>query len=159
MATSSTGSSTASALQSSSSSSSSSNPNNALTSLNLDQFLKLMVTQLQNQDPLNPTDNNQILQQISSMQQINSSSKLNSTLDSVLLGQNISSASTLVGKTIKGIDDQGNAVNGVVDKVTITNNIPYLHVGNNQVRLSNVGEIIGTPTTTATTPTTTTPAA
>ena len=122
---------------------SSNSSNNALTSLNLDQFLKLMVTQLQNQDPLNPTDNNEILQQISSMQQINASGKLATTLDSVLLGQNISSASSMVGKTIKGLDDKGNAVNGVVEKVTITNSIPYLHIGTNQVRLSNVSEIVG----------------
>ena len=147
MATTST--SVASALQALSSNSPANGSNNALSSLNLDQFLKLMVTQLQNQDPLNPTDNNQILQQISSMQQINASGQLTTTLNSVLLGQNISSASALVGKSVKGLDDKGNAVNGIVDKVSITDNIPYLHIGTSQIRLNNVSEIVGAANTPA----------
>ena len=43
--------------------------NNGLASLagNFQSFLSLLTTQLQNQDPLNPTDTNQFTQQITSM--------------------------------------------------------------------------------------------
>ena len=111
--------------------------------------MKLMITQLQKQDPLNPTDNNQILQQISSMQQISSSGKLSSTLDSVLLGQNISSASNLVGKNVTGLTDAGKSVQGVVSQVTITSGTPYLQIGQDQVALHNVGQINGVAVTPA----------
>ncbi|HZZ73858.1 MAG TPA: flagellar hook capping FlgD N-terminal domain-containing protein [Pirellulales bacterium] len=125
--------------------------NNALSSLDVNQFLKLMITQLQNQDPLNPTDNNQILQQLSSMQQISTSGKLGTTLDSVLLGQNIASASSLVGKTVTGLTDAGNTVNGIVTQVTITGGTPYLSIGQDQVQLKSVTQINGVSTATPTT--------
>ena len=45
-----------------------------------------MITELQNQDPLNPMDNTQMLEQINQIRQIGATDKLTSTLDSVLLG-------------------------------------------------------------------------
>ena len=42
----------------------------ALQNLNMNDFLKLMISELQNQDPLNPMDNSQLLQQISQMREI-----------------------------------------------------------------------------------------
>ena len=138
-----------------SSSSAATKTNDALSNLNVNQFLKLMITQLQNQDPLNPTDNNQILQQLSSMQQISTSGKLSTTLDSVLLGQNIASASSLVGKSVTGLTDAGNTVQGVVSQVTIAGGTPYLQIGQDQIQLRNVSQINGVPTTAATTPATT----
>ena len=41
-----------------------------LKDLDIDQFLKLMVTELTNQDPLNPMDNTQLVQQIGEIRQI-----------------------------------------------------------------------------------------
>ena len=73
------------------------NANSAVSSLNVDSFLKLMITELQNQDPLNPMDSSQMLDQISQMRQITSSDKLTDTLNSVLLGQNIASSTNLIG--------------------------------------------------------------
>src|SRR6476659_2725783 len=87
--------------------------------LNSSDFLQLMITQLQQQDPLNPMDNNQMVQQISSIRELSATTKLTSTLDSVQAGQNISTASSFIGKTIDAIDDSGNPVTGVVGRVTV----------------------------------------
>jgi flagellar hook assembly protein FlgD len=105
-----------------------SDANSAVAGLNVDSFLKLMITELQNQDPLNPMDSSQMLDQISQMRQITSSDKLTNTLDSVLLGQNIASSTNLIGANVVGISDDNQKVSGVVSSVSIDNGAPKLHL-------------------------------
>jgi hypothetical protein len=87
-----------------------------------------MIKELQNQDPLNPMDNSQMLTQLSEIRQVGSTDKLTSTLNSVLLGQNISSATNLIGANISALSDDNQQVTGVVDKVSVTDGQPKLHV-------------------------------
>jgi flagellar basal-body rod modification protein FlgD len=141
MATSGIGSTTGS----STSSGSSTDQNDALRGLNLDQFLKLMITELQNQDPLNPMDNTQILQQIGEMRQIQSSTSLTDTLTAMTLGQNLTTASGMIGKSVTALTDDGKTITGKVDKVTVTDGVPLLHIGNSTVHLNNVKAIEGEP--------------
>jgi flagellar hook assembly protein FlgD len=54
-----------------------------------DRFLKLLVTQMQNQDPLNPMDNAQITSQMAQINTVNGIEKLNTTV----AGLNTSSCS------------------------------------------------------------------
>jgi flagellar basal-body rod modification protein FlgD len=114
----------------------------AFQNLNLDTFIKLLVTELQNQDPMNPMDNAQILQQVSQIRAIESNTRLTSTLEAVLLGQNVSTASSLLGRTISGLDDSSSPVTGKVDKVSVAEGKATLHIGDKTVSLQNVGEIL-----------------
>jgi flagellar hook assembly protein FlgD len=118
---------------SSKSSSSSSKPTSAdaINDLDLSSFLKLMITELQQQDPLNPLDNKDMLNQIAQIRSIGASDKLTSTLDSVLLGQNIASATNLIGADVKALTDDGQPVEGVVNRVSIDKGVPKLHIQNN----------------------------
>ena len=100
-----------------------------------------MIAELQNQDPLNPMDNSQMLAQISQIREIGATDDLTKTLESVVLGQNISSASNLLGKEIRGITATGSPIFGEVDRVTIVDGVPSLHIGNEVVTLKNVAEI------------------
>src|SRR5262245_13739307 len=113
-------------------------PTDAYDSLKMEDFIQLMITEMQNQDPLNPMDHSQLLQQMSSMQSINSTQKLTTTLDAVLLGQNLSNAGALIGKTIDGLTADGKEVTGKVTQATLVNNVPYLSVGGDQVPIGNV---------------------
>ena len=116
--------------------------NDSLRGLDLDDFLKLMITELQNQDPLNPLDNAQMLQQISQIREIGSTDKLTKTLDAVLLGQNLTSASSLIGREVRGLADDLTPVQGLVDRVTVTDGVPKIHIGKKSVTLKNIGEIL-----------------
>ncbi|MBL8413376.1 MAG: flagellar hook assembly protein FlgD [Propionivibrio sp.] len=49
-----------------------------------DRFLKLLVTQLKNQDPLNPMDNAQMTSQLAQMSTVSGIEKLNTTLNSLV---------------------------------------------------------------------------
>jgi flagellar basal-body rod modification protein FlgD len=134
---------TSSAAGSSSTSGSSSNSlTSGLSNININQFLQMMIAELQNQDPMNPESNSQIMQELGQMQQITSSNNLNTTLNSVALGQAIGNGTSLIGKTIDGIDDNGNPAAGVVTKVSIINNTPKLTVGTQTVSLSNVADVL-----------------
>ncbi len=115
---------------------------NALEALDTSQFLDLMIAELQNQDPMNPMDNAQMIEQIGQIRQIDASSRLTTTLDAVLMGQNLSSASSLIGKKISGLDADSKKVEGKVDRVTVADGVPKLHVGAKTVSLKNVGEIL-----------------
>ncbi|MFC0253145.1 flagellar hook assembly protein FlgD [Massilia consociata] len=48
-----------------------------------DKFMTLLVTQLKNQDPLNPLDNAQVTSQLAQLQTVTGVNKLNSTLESL----------------------------------------------------------------------------
>jgi flagellar basal-body rod modification protein FlgD len=120
----------------------------SMDDLDSNDFLQLMITQLQQQDPLNPMDNNQMVQQISSIRELSATTKLTSTLDSVQAGQNIATASSLIGKSVDAIDDSGNPVTGVVGRVTVavdpndsTKRTIRIHVGDQDVQLQNIRSI------------------
>jgi flagellar hook assembly protein FlgD len=102
----------------------------AINDIDLGTFLNLMITELQNQDPLNPLDNKDMLAQISQIRSVGATDKLTKTLDSVLLGQNISSATNLIGADISALSDEGEKVEGVVDRISIDKGVPKLHVDN-----------------------------
>ncbi|MCC7474664.1 MAG: hypothetical protein IT425_04670 [Pirellulales bacterium] len=103
----------------------------AINDLDLSTFLNLMIKELQNQDPLNPLDNKDMLAQLSQIREVGATDKLTQTLNSVLLGQGIASSTNLIGTDITGATDQGDAFNGIVTRVVIDNGEPKLHVENN----------------------------
>jgi flagellar basal-body rod modification protein FlgD len=73
------------------------------TGLNSDDFLKLFVTQLQNQDPLNPTDSAGMVAQMAQLTQVEQAYNTNTNLQNILSAMNNSSgmsAVSLIGKTI-----------------------------------------------------------
>ncbi len=108
------------------SSDNSSNITSALNQVDLDDFLHLMIAELQNQDPLNPIDNADLLAPISQIREVGATEQLTSTLNAVLLGQNISSATNLIGADVVALNDNGQRVSGIVKLVTITNGQPML---------------------------------
>jgi flagellar basal-body rod modification protein FlgD len=120
----------------------------SISDMDLDSFLKLMITELQNQDPLDPMENSEMLQQLSQMRSISASDKLTSTLDAVLLGQNLTTASSLIGKEVSALADDGSDIQGTIDRVTVTPSedddpaTVQVHIGDYTVSLGNVREII-----------------
>jgi flagellar basal-body rod modification protein FlgD len=101
---------------------------NTLNDLDLDTFLKLMITELQNQDPLNPLENDEILAQINQIREVGATDKLTDTLNSVLLGQNIASATNLIGADVVAVSDDNQPVAGTVSKVSIEEGVPKLQL-------------------------------
>ncbi|OGP22222.1 MAG: hypothetical protein A2054_02490 [Deltaproteobacteria bacterium GWA2_55_10] len=74
-----------------------------------DAFLKLLVTQLENQDPLKPTDNTEFVAQLAQFSSLEGIQNLNSTMDGMANGisslQDFS-ASGLIGRVVKAQTSQ-----------------------------------------------------
>ena len=67
------------------------------------RFLTLLVTQLKNQDPLNPMDNAQMTTQLAQMSTVTGIEKLNTTLNSLvesLASTQAQEASAMIGKSV-----------------------------------------------------------
>lgn len=68
-----------------------------------DRFLKLLVTQMKNQDPLNPLDNAQVTSQLAQISTVNGIEKLNATIQAMAsnfnAGQSLQAA-TMIGKDV-----------------------------------------------------------
>ncbi len=99
---------------------------NSLNDLDLDSFLNLMIAELQNQDPLNPLENDELLAQIAQIREVGATDRLTETLDSVLLGQNVASATNLIGADVVALTEEGERVSGNVRRVTIDEGQPQL---------------------------------
>jgi flagellar basal-body rod modification protein FlgD len=87
--------------------------------LTASDFVKMMITQLQNQDPLNPTDSGQMMQQMSEIGQMQSTTQLQTTLSTLGSQTQIGAASSLLGKKVTGIDATNNTVTGLVSSVQV----------------------------------------
>ncbi len=114
----------------------------AYSSLGTEEFLKLLVTELSNQDPTNPTDTAAILSQLSQIREIQSTDSLTTTLESVLFGQNFTTANWLMGRNIIGLSTDGEYVTGVVDRVTLTGMKVQAHIGDSTIALRNIVEVL-----------------
>jgi flagellar basal-body rod modification protein FlgD len=83
-----------------------------------DRFLKLLVAQMNNQDPLNPMDNAQVTSQMAQIQQVTSLSTLDTSIKGLgsQLGQMQALQSiSLVGREVSVPSDKIQVVNGVAE--------------------------------------------
>jgi flagellar basal-body rod modification protein FlgD len=75
----------------------------ANSTLGQDDFLKLMVAQLKNQDPFSPVDNTQMVAQMAQFSSVSGITEMNTTLKAIadkLAGTSTSDALSYVGKTV-----------------------------------------------------------
>ena len=114
--------------------------------LNANDFINLMVTQLQHQDPTQPTSNDQLLSQMSQIAQLQSSTTLQSSLSAMVMQNQIGSAGNLIGKSVTGMDDQNNTIQGAVTSVRVQDSQVYLQLENGkQLQMGNVTGISSPP--------------
>src|SRR3954466_8680513 len=100
--------------------------------LKSEDFIKMMITQLQNQDPLEPEKNDQLLAQMSQISQLQSSTNLNDSLKSMVMQNQIGSASSLIGKSVQGMADDNSTISGMVTSVKVESDAVKLEPDNGQ---------------------------
>ena len=90
---------------------------NGFSSLSSEDFIRIMFTELANQDPFQPSDSSALLDQMNSIRQIESNIQLMDRLDTLVFENKLSSAANLLGKTVEGLADHGSRVSGTVSAV------------------------------------------
>ena len=86
--------------------------------LNEEDFLNLLMTQLQHQDPLNPMEGTQMLEQISSLNQVEQLQAANANLEALILGMaslNNASAVQLIDRSVMVLGEEFEAEAGSVE--------------------------------------------
>src|SRR5947209_16327871 len=116
-----------------------------LKDLDINQFLQLMVSELTNQDPLNPMDNTQLVQQLGELRSIAASDQLTTTLQALQTQESLTTASSLIGKTVTALGSDGSDITGKVDSVSVevdpkdnTKRTYQIKVGDQTIDLQNV---------------------
>jgi flagellar basal-body rod modification protein FlgD len=109
-----------------------------LNSVNSDTFLKLLVSQLENQNPDNPTDPTQFLSETASFEEVQQLTALSTDMTSLVGAQQSSAATSMLGQQVAGTDASGNPVSGIVTGVQLGSSGPILSIGNDSVPFSAV---------------------
>ena len=110
-------------------------------------FLNLLVTQMTNQDPLNPMTNQDMLSQMVQFSTLESNTSMQSTLADMQSSQALSDANSLIGKQVTlETDTSGTTTTGTVSGVDISSGTPEIVVNGQSYALSTVQTI--TPATT-----------
>jgi len=103
-----------------------------------DTFLKLMVAQLRNQDPMNPTDSTAFLAQTAQFTSLEKMQDLANQSAQALAAQMSFGASGLVGKDVTYTAEDGTEATGTVRAVRFTATGPLLHIGDTDVAMNNI---------------------
>jgi flagellar basal-body rod modification protein FlgD len=123
-----------------------------LNGVNANTFLNLLISQLENQDPDNPTDPTQFLSETADFEEVQQLNGLQTSMTSLVSAQQSSAATSMLGQQVTGSDASGNPVSGIVTGVQLTSSGPVLTVGSGTVPYSAVTGVTipGSSTTTGT---------
>jgi len=126
-------------------------------SLDSEAFMKLLVTQLKNQDPSSPMDSNQMISQTTQLSMMEKLTAMSTTSDESFSLQMRIAAASLVGQNVTYTDASGTSVTGVASSVSYAGSVPQVTVGGVTVALDAISGVT-TPATTTTPVTATTTA-
>ena len=98
--------------------------NRGLSALGAEEFLGILITQLQMQDPLQPMDNQELLTQVSQIRDMEMSMNVTAALENLTDQQRYAGVASLIGKLVSGVvhgaDGQEQTISGVVTGVRFT---------------------------------------
>src|SRR4051794_37130563 len=103
-------------------------PRSAGQTLGKDDFLKLLVGQLQHQDPLAPSDDQQWIGQMAAFSQLEQVSNMAASTEKIVDTLNTNGALSLIGHTVTYLDSSGASKTGKVDTVDMADGTATLTV-------------------------------
>ena len=110
-------------------------------SLGKDDFLKLLLVQMENQDPLNPMDNTAMIAQLAQFSSLEQMKNLNTQLQTFRQEQSLLSSTALTGKMASLTMNDGTVVEGTIDKVRVEDGKTILTIGDTEYNMEDVVSI------------------
>lgn len=111
----------------------------AVSAVGQDQFLQLLIAQLQNQDPLNPLTDQQFISQLTSLNTVQGIQSLNANFAQMLQLQQLTQGASLIGKTVEYTPTgRETTATGVVSALTAQDGTFVLTVGNDRIGLDQI---------------------
>jgi flagellar basal-body rod modification protein FlgD len=116
-------------------------------------FLKLLMAQLQNQDPMKPMDDTQMIAQMAQFSALEATQSLQATIQTSNNMQTVAQAGGLIGKYVQSEQADGTSILGAVSGVNFTSTdgvtSPTLVVNGKDVDYSSIRKVSTTPITKA----------
>ncbi|WP_068786050.1 flagellar hook assembly protein FlgD [Paenibacillus phocaensis] len=122
--------------------------------LGKDAFLKLMMTQMQYQDPMSPMDNSQMVAQMAQFTSVEQLTNISEQLSK--LGQSLGNDSGLIGKEVAWVIEtktgnydvatgKGEVIvekaSGIVDSILVRDGVHYVKVGDKEIKISDIEQV------------------
>lgn len=89
------------------------------STIDYDAFLQLLIAQMRNQDPTNPTDTSEYTSQLAQLSSVEQAVQTNAKLDSLLSSNALSQAEGLIGSTVTFTTSDGAETTGKIVAVNI----------------------------------------
>jgi flagellar basal-body rod modification protein FlgD len=107
------------------------------SSLTLQDFMQVLMTQLTYQDPLKPMDNQEFMAQIAQFTTLQQTQELNTNMQALVLNQAAQQSVGLIGRTV-GVTTSSGSVSGTVASIDLSGATPTLSVRTTTGTLPNI---------------------
>ena len=121
--------------------------------LGKDDFLKLLVAQLQHQDPTQPTDSSAFMGQLAQFSSLEQMTNISQSMDGLAAATSVTQGVDLIGRNITFTRADGSTGSGVAQSMTISGGSVVLDVGGENVFTSDITGVGAAPTGSQSTPT------
>ena len=116
----------------------------AFNTLSSSEFLQIIFTELQNQDPLEPQDSQAMLNQLSALRSIESDTNMVASLENLVTQNEFAAASQLIGSLVSGITLDNQRTADLVISVSQSSEGPVLNLfDGSRMLFGQVDEIAG----------------
>ena len=122
-------------------------PSKPANALGQTDFLKLLMAQMQHQNPTSPTSATDYVTQMAQFSSVQGLSQLNQSITSLIALQGLTQGVALIGKTVAYANAAGKTVTGTVGSVAMVAGQPQLVINNTNVSLSQIQGIQAGPRT------------
>jgi flagellar basal-body rod modification protein FlgD len=109
-----------------------------IKTLNQDDFLKLLVVQMQSQDPMNPKQDTEFIAQMTQFSALEQSKSMQKDIAALRGDQEILQADAMIGRFVTLQNGQGLVVPGIVSSVQVKEGTPQIVVNGGSYDLSQV---------------------
>lgn len=116
--------------------------------LGQDEFLKLLVAQLKNQDPMSPMQDTDFIAQMAQFSALEQTSnmaksieKLTSTMTMLYSQSLLTQGAALIGKEAQAVDSTGAEITGIISSVSWQNNTLAIEIGDKEFGMENIKAI------------------
>ena len=97
------------------------------SSLGMEDFLKILLTQLTYQDPLKPMDNQEFMAQMAQFTSLEQTQQLNNKIDTLITNQAALQSVGLIGRTVD-LTVNGGSLTGTVKALSLSGDAPLLTI-------------------------------
>ena len=113
----------------------------ASKTLSREDFMRILLAEINHQDPMKPVDNQEFLNQLAQWHTLEATTLLTETLKGLITLQRLSAAGRFIGMHVRAESPDGTFLEGIVEKVVLDGDKVSLCVDGTLVPLDSIKEL------------------